>query len=207
MDEGVVNSNPTIQAADILTLKRPQWDVLCDKMKYVIQESVHIDDHGKNRHGYQVFAYSKVPMRKRAWLTLFGLKNIVTIRGKFEDYEPFKECKRRLMTEPEQAHVKEWGVCPSLRARPNMTAQKQAVADAEQMAEQLRSEICRLRKENQQLRKENQQLKAELSALRSHKMTSGSKRKAAEIGADESEAEEAVEGETTIYYDESEDEE
>ena len=81
------------------------------------------------------------------------------------------------------------------------------------MAEQLRSEICRLRKENQQLktwlvqvRKENQQLRAELSVSRSQKMMSGSKRKAAEIGADESEAEEAVEGETTIYYDESEDE-
>ena len=193
MDEGVVNSNPTFQAADILTLKKPQWDVVCDKMKYVIRESVDVDDHGKNRHGYQVFAYSKVSMRKQAWLTLFGLKKIVkanTIRGKFEDYEPFKECKRRLMTEPEQAHVKEWGVCPSLRARPNMTAKKQAVAEAEQMAEQLRSEICRLRKENQQLR-------SELSVLRSHKMTSGSKRKASEMSADESEAEEAVEGETT----------
>ncbi len=79
------------------------------------------------------------------------------------------------------------------------------------MAEQLRSEICRLRKENQQLktwlvqvRKENQQLRAELSVSRSQKMMSGSKRKAAEMSADESE--EAVEGETTIYYDESEDE-
>ena len=135
------------------------------------------------------------------------------ILGKFEDYEPFKECKRQLIARPEQAHVKEWGVCPSLRARPNMTAKKQAVAEAEQMAEQLRSEICRLRKENHamktwldQVRKENEQLRAELSVSRSQKMTSGSKRKAAEIGADESEAEEAVEGETTIYYDESEDE-
>ena len=36
-------------------------------------------------------------------------------------------------------------------------------------------------------------------------MMSGSKRKAAEMRADESE--EAVEGETTIYYDESESEE
>jgi hypothetical protein len=147
MDEGVVNSNPTFQAADILTLKKPQWDVLSDKMKYVIQESVDIDDHGKNRHGYQVFAYSKVPMRKTAWLTLFGVKKdhngcgTDAIRGKFEDYEPFKECKQRLIARPEQAHVKEWGVCPSLRARPNMSAQKQAVAEAEQMAEQLRSEL------------------------------------------------------------------
>ena len=47
MDEGVVNSNPTFQAADIVTLKKPRWDVLSDKMKYVIQESVDIDDHGK----------------------------------------------------------------------------------------------------------------------------------------------------------------
>ena len=101
MDEGVVNSNPPFQAADILTLKKPQWDVLSDKMKYVIQESVDIDGHGKNRHGYQVFAYSKVPMRKTAWLTLFGVKKdhngcgTDAIRGKFEDYEPFKECKQR----------------------------------------------------------------------------------------------------------------
>ncbi len=28
----MVNSNSTFQAADILTLKKPQWDVVCDKM-------------------------------------------------------------------------------------------------------------------------------------------------------------------------------
>ncbi len=188
-----MNSNPTFQAADILTLKEPQWDVLCDKMKYVMIKKVKIH---KADAGYRVYAYSKVPMRKKAWQTLFGLEKIVqanTIRGKFEDYEPFDKCKRRLMARPEEwLHViQEWGVCPSLRARPNMSAQKQAVAEAEQMAEQmaeqLRSEICRLRKEVQQLktwldqvRKENQQLR------------SGSKRKAAEMSADESEAEEAA---------------
>ena len=186
---GVANPNPTIQAADILTFKRPQWDVLCDKMKYIIRQPV--DVVGADKQGYQVFAYSKVPMRLTAWLTLFEVKSngggIEVIRGKFEDYEPFKECKRRLMTEPGECRIKEWGVCPSLRARPNMTAQKQAMAEAEQMAEQLRSEICRQRKEIQglkswlcQVRKENQQLKEELS---------GSKRKAAEMSADESEAE------------------
>jgi hypothetical protein len=187
MVEGVVNSNPTFQAADIWTRKKPQWDELCDKMKYVMTEL--IPGQGEFHDGYMVYAYSKVPMRKKAWQTLFHKKaEILAIKGKFEDYIPYQEAKLRLSP---AGRVKEWGVCPSLRARPNMTAQKQAVAEAEQMAEQIS-------RENRLLRKENQQLKAELSALRSHKMTSGSKRKAAEIGADESEAEEAVEGETTI---------
>jgi hypothetical protein len=136
MDEGVVNSNPTFQAADIWTSKKPQWDILCDKMKYVMTEL----RPGKDGllDAYLVFAYSKVPMRKKAWQSLFGGKKaeIFVIKGKFEDYIPYQETKLRL---PPAGRVKEWGVCPSLRARPNMSAQKQAVAEAEQMAEQLRT--------------------------------------------------------------------
>ena len=83
MVEGVVNSNPTFQAADIWTREKPQWDELCDKMKYVMTEL--IPGQGEFLDGYLVYAYSKVPMRKKAWQTLFHKKaEILAIKGKFE---------------------------------------------------------------------------------------------------------------------------
>jgi hypothetical protein len=106
----------TFQAASILTREKPEWDVLREKMRYVMSE-FHTGARWTDDAEYRVYAYSKVPMRKTAWRTLFGCKEVLQaepIRGKFEDYEPYIQCRKRLRARPEEWRIKEWGVCPSL---------------------------------------------------------------------------------------------
>ena len=66
----------TFQAASILTREKPEWDVLREKMRYVMSE-FHTGARWTDDAEYRVYAYSKVPMRKKAWRTLFGCKEVL----------------------------------------------------------------------------------------------------------------------------------
>jgi flagellar biosynthesis GTPase FlhF len=183
MSKRVVDPDPTFQCAHIRTYEKPSWDELRDKMKYVIREK-RLSTTSRQVY-YLVFAYAKVATRKRGWQNLFGSKkqHTVPIRGKFEDYGPYQSTKSRLSQSPGQ--IQEWGVCPSLRGRPNMLAKRQALNEVEQ-----------LRNENRQLRAKIQRLQGDMATLRK------SKRKAGDMSAEE--AEEADEAEEAEEADEAE---
>ena len=128
---------------------------------------------------YRVFAQAKASIRQRQWERLFDAYEVLKlfpVRGFFEDYKPY-------MQRLNQPHT----ILEEFGPRPVRLARQTELQVAHNRIRELENRIVELEDEVTQLRGQP-------------------KRKAAEMSADESEAEEAVEGETTIYYDESSDE-
>jgi len=128
---------------------------------------------------YRVFAQAKASIWQRQWERLFEsyvVVKMVPVCGFFEDYKPY-------MQRLNQRHtiLEEYG------PRPVRLARQTELQVARNRIRELENRIVELEDDVTQLRGKL-------------------KLKAAEMSADESEAEEAVEGETTIYHDESEDE-
>jgi hypothetical protein len=120
------------------------------------------------RGRYRVFAKAKQPIRQRAWEKLFdecGGLGLRKLTGVCEEWEPYK----RRLTVNANTIIKEYGT------RPVRLARTTELEDAQRTIAQLENEVRKLRDENSQLRK--------------------SKRKAAEMCADEAEAEEQDEAE------------
>jgi uncharacterized small protein (DUF1192 family) len=118
---------------------------------------------------YRVFAQAKASIRQRQWERLFdayGVMKLVPVRGFFEDYKPY----RSMMS---QAHT----ILEEFGPRPVRLAQQSELQVAHNRIRELENRIVDLEDEVTQLRGKQ-------------------KRKAAEMSADEYEAEESVEGET-----------
>ena len=125
---------------------------------------------------YRVFAQAKASIRQRQWERLFDAYGVMKLVPVRGFFEDYKPYMQRL----NQPHT----ILEEFGPRPVRLARQTELQVAHNRIRELENRIVELEDEVTQLRK----------------------RKAAEMSADESEAEEAVEGETTIYYDESSDE-
>jgi hypothetical protein len=171
----------TIRTVDMLMKNKPRWSSVSSKMHYCV---IFCED-GR----YRVFAQAKASIRQRQWERLFeayAVVRMVPVRGFFEDYKPY-------MQRLNQPHT----ILEEFGPRPVRLARQTELQVAHNRIRELENRIVKLVDEVTELRGKQKRKAAEMSADESE---------AVEMSADESEAEEAVEGETTIYYDESSDE-
>ena len=118
-------------------------------------------------------------------------------------YRVFAQAKASIRQRQWERLFDAYGVLKQFPVRGFFEEYKQAIQAEIESTPQTELEVAQNR--IRELEDKIAELEGDVVRLRG-KLIAHNKRKAAEMSADESEAEEAVEGETTIYYDESEDE-